>query len=260
MRDNFGFILSRHVTSEATNRYWNQAVRLIRTFYPLKKIVIIDDNSNWDYIKPDFPYKNLEIVRSEYPGRGELLPYYYFYKYHWFDNAVIIHDSVFFHARIPFEKYIASGTKVMPFWHFNPDKENFVNSIRIATAMKNNLDVKRHLTGYDINILGLTKTQWFGCFGVQSFINHTFLSYIQNKYGIFQMLSHVKCRLDRCCLERIMGVIFYSEAPQLLKNKTPSIFGNIFNYCRWGYTYDEYISNGKAGVVAKPVVKVWTGR
>ena len=63
--DNFGFIMSRHVTNEATNKMWNQAVKLIRTFYPLKKIVIIDDNSNWAYVKPDFPYRNLEVIKSD---------------------------------------------------------------------------------------------------------------------------------------------------------------------------------------------------
>jgi hypothetical protein len=39
--DNYGFIISRHVNSEQTNQYWNQCVKLIRTYYPLKKIVII---------------------------------------------------------------------------------------------------------------------------------------------------------------------------------------------------------------------------
>ena len=212
--DNFGFIMSRHVTNEATNKMWNQAVKLIRTFYPLKKIVIIDDNSNWAYVKPDFPYRNLEVIKSEYPGRGELLPYYYFYKRHWFQNAVIIHDSVFFHKRINFEKLI--GLKVLPLWHFNPDKENFVNSIRIATALKNNLSVKKQLVGHDINILGLTKNEWRGCFGVISFINHGFLSHLQNKYSIFNMLQHVHCRLDRCCLERIMGILFFTEAHEII--------------------------------------------
>jgi len=254
--DNYGFIISRHVNSESTNRYWNQAVRLIRTFYPLKKIVIIDDNSNWDYIKPEFPYRNLEIIRSEYPGRGELLPYYYFYKYHWFQNAVIIHDSVFFHKRIPFEKYI--GLKVMPLWHFNADKENFVNSIRIVSALKNNLEVKKQLVGHDINILGMPKNVWYGCFGAQSFISHSFLSYLQNKYKLFQMIPYLKCRADRCCLERILGIIFSTEAPEVVKLQ--SAFGQIFQYIRWGYTYDEYIKDGKSGMTIRPVIKVWTGR
>ena len=71
----------------------------------MKKIVIVDDNSNYEYVKSEFDYKNIEIIQSEFPGRGELLPYYYLLKYKFFKNAVIIHDSVFFHKRIPFEKF-----------------------------------------------------------------------------------------------------------------------------------------------------------
>lgn len=256
--DDFGFIVSRHVNSESTNNYWNQCVRLIRTFYPRKKIIVIDDNSNQDLIKADFDYKNLEIIQSEYPGRGELLPYYYFYKHHWFDHAVIIHDSIFFHKRIPFEKYM--GVKVLPLWHFNADRENFVNSIRIATALKNSLSIKKNLVQPDTNIqiLGLSKDEWYGCFGAQSFISHSFVSHLQDKYCIFRMLGQVKNRPDRCCIERIMGILFFVEAPEMVKMK--SLFGEIFKYTRWGYTFSEYSEDIKKGIAIKPVIKVWTGR
>ena len=97
--DNYGFIITRHVNSEKTNMYWNRCVRCIRTFYPLKKIVIIDDNSDQSFVKDEFNYRNVIHIQSEFPGRGELLPYYYFHKNKFFENAVIIHDSVFFHER-----------------------------------------------------------------------------------------------------------------------------------------------------------------
>lgn len=102
---NYGFIITRHVNSEKTNRYWNQAVKLIRTYYPFRQIVIIDDNSNQQFIKSDFDYKYITIIQSEFPQRGELLPYIYYLKYRWFPNAVIIHDSLFIHRRFHFEKY-----------------------------------------------------------------------------------------------------------------------------------------------------------
>ena len=78
--DKYGFIITRHVNSEITNRYWNQNVKLIRTFYPLRQIVIIDDNSKPEFIKEFFPYKNVEYVVSEFPQRGEILPFYYYIK------------------------------------------------------------------------------------------------------------------------------------------------------------------------------------
>ena len=95
----FGFIITRNVKCEKTNKYWNHCVRCLRFYYPYRKIVIIDDNSNDEFVKSDYNYQNVIIIKSEYPGRGELLPYYYFYKNNFFNNAVIIHDSVFFHKK-----------------------------------------------------------------------------------------------------------------------------------------------------------------
>ena len=79
--DKYGFIITRHINSEKTNKYWNQCVKLIRTFYPFKQIIVIDDNSDQIFVRADHPYKNLTIIQSEYPGRGELLPYIYYLKY-----------------------------------------------------------------------------------------------------------------------------------------------------------------------------------
>ena len=118
--NNFGFIITRHVNSEKTNRYWNHSVKLLKTLYPNKKIVIIDDNSNQNFVKAEFDYKNVEIINSEFPGSGEILPYYYFLKNKYFENAVILHDSVFFHKRIPFEAF--GKLNVLPLLYFNDDK------------------------------------------------------------------------------------------------------------------------------------------
>jgi hypothetical protein len=40
------------------------------------------------------------IINSEYHGRGELLPYYYYLQNKFVDKAVIIHDSVFINKYI----------------------------------------------------------------------------------------------------------------------------------------------------------------
>ena len=78
--NSFGFIITRHVNSEKSNKYWNRCVKLLRTFYPHRQIVIIDDNSNYAFVKSDADYRNLTIIQSEFHGRGELLPYYYYIK------------------------------------------------------------------------------------------------------------------------------------------------------------------------------------
>ena len=255
MSDLFGFIITRHVNSELTNKYWNHSVKLIRTFYPHIKIVIIDDNSNYNYVKPEFDYKNLQIIQSEFPGRGELLPYYYFLKMKFFKNAVILHDSVFFHRRINFEKM--NGINVMPLWFFYSDTENVENTKRIMRSLKNYQTLESKLTK-EVVALGMTYQKWIGCFGVQSYINLNFLESIENKYSITNLVNVVKTRPDRCCLERIFGCIFSTESPILYRKK--SLFGDIMKYQRWGYSYNEYMQHLKKGTIPRVIVKVWTGR
>jgi hypothetical protein len=257
----YGFIITRHVRDDKTNCYWNICVQRLRLYYPNTRIVIIDDNSQEQYLKSYMEYKNIEVIKSEFIGRGELLPYYYFHKHKWFPYAVIIHDSVFFHKRVNFEKLLFHP--VLPLWHFKPDKENIMNAIRIASTLTKNQKVIEKLNyGEDFvqlfDFKNKTAQGWDGCFGVQSFISHRFISLLQKKYNIFGMLQVVSCRADRCSLERIMSILFFEEYTSL--QTIHSLFGDIFRYQNFGYSYDNYISDLKKGVVPRYVVKVWTGR
>jgi len=101
-----GFIILRHVNSELTNKYWSYCYDCIRKYYPENNILIIDDNSKYEYIIQKELYKTT-IINSQYHGRGELLPYYYYLNNKLFDIAVIIHDSVFINKYIDFnvDKY-----------------------------------------------------------------------------------------------------------------------------------------------------------
>jgi hypothetical protein len=110
----------------------------------------------------------------------------------------------------------------------------------------------------EINILGLNKKEWNGNFGVQGFINYNFLNYINNKYNITNLLNVVKNKADRCCLERLFGIIFSSESKTKFKNK--SLFGYIHNYQKFGYSYDEYINDLNNKKLPQYIIKVWTGR
>jgi len=255
--EKYGFIMSRHVNSDKTNNYWNQSIKCIRRFYPNIKIVVIDDNSNYDFVKAQNEYKNVEIIQSEYKGRGELLPYYYYYKNKFFDNAFIIHDSIFIHKRIDFERL--KDIDVLPLWHFYPDKENVHNSLQLISSFRNQLSLYKNLTLSDISILG-RRPEWYGCFGVQSYINHNFLVRTSNKYNLFTLLNKVKSRPDRCCLERIFGLIFNLESGVTKKYK--SLFGNIHHYnSSFDYTYDKYKHDLTVKKkLPKSIIKVWSGR
>ena len=254
----FGFIITRHVNSPKTNKYWNHSVKLLRLLYPFKQIIIIDDNSKQEFVKADFEYKNTKIIQSEYPGSGELLPYIYFLKNpQWFDNAVILHDSVFIHKHISFDKL---KLPVMPLWHFQYDKENLYNLLRICSGLKNNFRLTEYLSKTNPNILGLNEHnhEFVCCFGVQCYINHHFLVKLEQKYEFTNLVHYVKNRTDRCAMERIMGLLFTLEYPIL--NSYKSLLGNIQIVGNWGYNFDEYEKHFKRKKILKPIVKVWTGR
>ena len=257
--EDYGFIITRHVISEKTNKYWNQSVKLIRSIYPLKKIIIIDDNSDQEFLKSDHNYKNTTIIKSQYPKRGELLPFIYFLKNKWFNNAVIIHDSVFIHKKINFGRI---KMPVLPIWHFPDHDDSPDNTNRILKGLKNNTKLLEMLkVGGDfiMSFSGNKTNKWYGVFGCQCFINHDFLVKIQKKYNIENLLNYVSCRRDRCSLERIFALIFHEENP-MLKN-VRSLFGGIQTYLRWGYNYDEYHNDLFVKKrIPKEWIKVWTGR
>jgi hypothetical protein len=101
--ETIGFIILRHVNSNITNKYWIKCYDCIRKYYPENTIMIIDDNSDYNFITNKELY-NTHIIQSEYPKRGELLPYYYYIHNKLFDKAVFIHDSVFINKYMDFSK------------------------------------------------------------------------------------------------------------------------------------------------------------
>jgi hypothetical protein len=231
-----GFILTRHVSSAITNLYWLECVQMIRRFYPENLIVVVDDNSDYRFVsKVTFP--RLIVIKSEYAKRGELLPYYYLHRYKFFDRAVILHDSVFVQQKVDFEKF-----DNVALWHFKDCLyHNKGLEERMLRCLTNNDDaLEAHRTG-----------NFKGMFGVMSVVTLEFVTMLEAKYNLLKLLHHVKSRSDRQCLERVFGVLFSVENPT-----AESVFGDIFQFCRWGGTFLEY----KKKRQTKAVVKVWTGR
>ena len=234
-----GFIILRHVNSEQTNKYWITCYDKIREFYPENKIILVDDNSNYDYIskeKEDL-LTNTTIIKSEFKGRGEILPYYYYLKNKLFDIAFVIHDSVFI------QKHIDFGTEKRFIWEFEHHWDNLYDQTRLINLLKNNGEVL-HL--YNNNSL------WKGCFGVMSIVKHDFLLTLEDKFNFTNLVNHISCRYDRMSLERVFAVLFTLE-----NSNKPSFLGNIHNYCRWDQTYQQYIDGQ---IHDSPLVKVWSSR
>ena len=240
-----GFVFTRHVNSFQTNLLWIECYTKIRLYYPDSPIMIIDDNSNYDFIQCSIPLKNCFIIQSEFHGRGEILSYYYYHKYHPFEKAVILHDSTFINKYIDFY----SVQDVQFLWSFIHNYDNPALESKFLSKLKNN-ELLLHLHK---NYQG-----WSGCFGVQSVICFSFLDKIVNKYDFFNLIQHIYSRNERYHIERIFGVICFTEVLEGVK----SMFGNIHSYSwGWGYTFENYLNHTKLGVIDHlPIVKVWSGR
>lgn len=247
--DNLGFVVLRHVISEETNEYWNECVKRINYFYPLRTIVIIDDNSKKEFIKDLYIHKNISIYESIYHKRGELLPFLYFIKYHWFNKMIFIHDSCFFHKRISFEKI---NFPILPFWHFLPDYEQTNNIYSQLNSLKYSHELLSFFEKKDVFLSRIK--EWNGIFGLMCIIDYEFLNRINQKYNLFNLINNVTTREQRCGLERSLSIVFYKEYSLLKFN--PSLLGNIFSYGIWNLSYSEY----KKKKYNLPLVKVWTGR
>jgi hypothetical protein len=260
----FGFVMTRHVNSEKTNHYWQEAYRCIREIYPDVGVLIIDDNSCKEYVKilPETPVlSNVWFIQSEFPGRGELLAYYYFWKLRPFKTAFIMHDSVFLQP--PFRKFMSSKwdeiQKVRFLWHFphffdEPAKEEpFLRALEKKGKCSNNIGdvIYFHKGMWD---------EWLGCFGVMSVIHHEFLSFLVEKYSFFDWFTMVFSRNERYIIERVFAVLCCIE----YRDAKKSLFGDIYEtprnyqfdwnaYMNMEWTKDESMSK-------LPVLKVWSGR
>jgi hypothetical protein len=232
-----GFIVLRHVNSPATDIYWKHNYSMIRRYYPEAKIMLIDDNSNYEFIDKDFQDKmtNITVIQSEYPGRGELLPYYYYIRNKMFDTAVILHDSAFINKQINF-----TVDKYAMIWEFEHTWDNVVNETRILGYLHNSAELldyyaKKHL--------------WKGCFGGMSVIKHDFLLELHAKYNFDLLIPHITSREFRMCFERIIACIFQQNGSSM------SLLGNIHKYCPWGINMTMM-----ASLRYLPIIKVWSGR
>lgn len=242
-KPHLGFVMVRHVRDPTTSQYWFKSYQSIRKYYPDAPIVVIDDSSNPVYVDKDLE-NNLfrcRIIHSEFPKRGEILGYYYFWRHKWFQKAVIIHDSVFFHQWINFY----SCKKVKFLWHIE-DKQ--FDNVKQERCFLHDIG-SQYVNLYD------SKDYWKGCFGVMSVIDIDFLNEIAN---IFMLLPNIKTRSDRCCLERIFAVLCFYHYPSLMMDI--SVIGDIHEYSLpWGYEFKQY-QQEESTRKFPPLVKVWTGR
>ncbi len=216
----FGFILLRYVNSEETNKSWIRCYNSIRQFYN-NKIVIIDDNSDQKYIT-NIDYYNTKIINSEFPRRGELLPYFYYIKNNFFYRAVVIHDSMEITNYFDFMNIKSNCTYNNYSRLFSFENNCYQIDIEYIKDMCSYIKNGQLLYKYHL----ANKNKLCGCFGVCFVIDYNFIQDIENKYNISNLVNFVDNRRKRMNLERFLSCLFeYHRGKSFI---TPTdIFGNI---------------------------------
>lgn len=242
-----GFIMVRCIQDELTSKYWFKSYQCIRKFYPKTPIVIIDDYSNPKFINPQLESTlvSCRIIASDrQPHCGELLGYDYFFRHHWFQRAIILHDSVFLQKPIVH----LPKNNVQFLWHIETKQ---FDDVEWETSMLNKIGIP-YLQFYE------KKHLWKGCFGVMSIIDYDFLKKISTP--LFLILQEITTRRHRSCMERIFAILCMYHDSKLLHH--PSIMGDIHQYpLGWGYHYTTFEQDCQNTNPNFPIfVKVWTGR
>jgi len=237
-----GFIMARHVRDQKSNNFWQHSYDCIRQFYPESNILIIDDNSNYDFITNKELDKSTIVIQSEFPARGEILPYYYYSRLgnKFCDVAICMHDSMFITAHID----IAAIEKYKMLWDIGcHNGDNIGDEQGIIGVYKD-----KELSDFYHN-----KPKWTGCFGAASIVSHDFLMTINDKHDIRDMLDRIKTRVNRQSFERVWGAIlqYHHNCPYNEK----VLIGGILAKCQWLTWWEHRKEHAR-----RPITKIWYGR
>ncbi len=248
-KDNsYVFVILRHLGAENHKNLWFRCYTSVRTYHPETAIVIIDDNSKLKDAR-DEKLVNTTILQSEFPARGELLPYYYFARKKWANTMIFLHDSMLLRRAFTSKEL---NHEVVFLWHFDrhtwDDDAGIEKLLTLLTDSSALIEFQRK------------KPQWNGCFGVTSIIRLQCLEALEAKYDFTQkMIPHVTSRGIRMNLERVLAILLFKEAK--VKLGDCSLFGSIHSYPgHFGPTDQRTLQNLIQNQHGLAVLKTWASR
>ena len=256
-----GFIILRHVKDEITSIYWKKCYESIRIYYPNNKILIIDDNSNYQYIDSEYENTlvNTEIIINTTEAHGEILPYIYFLKHNFADIAVFIHDSVFINKYTDFSMI----DKCKMLWSFSkidyPLKEklksypqHLINQAIDQTYPQYMPKMIKYLDNHEKILHYFHNADWTGCFGGMSAISYTFLCKLDKIHKLSNLIPIIRIRQERMLFERLWACLI-----QAYDCDKQAIYGNIFDHPKYSKAkYNDIVPY----LLHLPAIKIWTGR
>jgi hypothetical protein len=240
----FGIIILQCAKHEKHAFLGKRCYQSVRNVYGRNvPILLIDDNSSVEVFRgADDP--NCLFVSSEFPGAGEMLPYYYFYQLRPFQQALILHDSM-----IVREQILPTCQPIRFIWDFDSIIANDFNEIRpMVQSLPKNSDVA--LQVYDNVWL------WKGCFGAASMIQHKTVVLLQEMFGFLNLVATIRTRPQRMAIERILGVLCSAIFGTV---DIPTISGNIFSH-PLPFIENSSLEDMLASEYNSPIVKTWHSR
>jgi hypothetical protein len=227
--NNYTFVILRHVTKQLNNsdEIWKECYKSIRLFYN-NKIIIIDNNSDYNIIKNDIELKNCEIINSSAFNSRLFSPFYELLNID-FERAIIIHDGVIFKKFVDFSKF----EEVKFIWNFNMKQYDDINLIEGQLSVLKNNNIL-----FDI----FRKKYFVGCMGCCLAITKPFLMKLEEKYKISSLKNIIKNQQDAIAFERTISVLCFSEKPNLINDIS---FEGEIKHMIWGYSYLDFINNKK---------------
>lgn len=216
--EDFGIIIPSYIHNEDSLCILALGLTNIRKVYPNTKIIVINDNSPYDF-KNKIISNNIFIVDSEYPKKAEGLPYLYMYEHKPFKKAMILIDSFHIHKPIDnldlindfsFIKYALHHLKDWATIKEEQTEYNIKNNIithddKIKHYIKTNYPYDDDFYKFFNNIYD-SKNKWVVCFGIMSVITYDFLIELNNKTNILHLFKQIKDRRDRMALESIFTI------------------------------------------------------
>lgn len=246
MEESIGFIILRHINSHDTDKLWKTSYEHIRKIWKEHLIMIIDDNSNYQFVDTEYEKKlhNCTIIKGEYPARGEVLPYIYYLKNKFCDKVCIIHDGCFINKDFLSNDYVKNLDTFLKLWTFRHPWDQPKDEVSILRRLND----ERALTS-----LHYDKSKWYGMYGGMCIIKHDFLVKVNERHDLIKLTDGIKNRYNRMSFERVIAVILTLNSDSQYNHE--SIFGDIHQYCPWGVTLDDADKWKHL-----PVTKIWSGR
>ncbi|KAK3235926.1 hypothetical protein CYMTET_53903 [Cymbomonas tetramitiformis] len=247
------FIILRHMSAFRHRALWRTSYAHLRYLYPHNRIIILDDHSTVQ----DGCSDGIEIIQSEFKGRGEVLPYYYFHKLKLGESMLYIFDSIFVQKALDL-----SQPQVMWTAKHEWDSPSHLN---LFTGMKNPAALK-----------SLKLEEWDVAFGAMSFVTWDMVHDLDERFSFFDaLLPRVHNRPTRMDFERVWGramslynfsaISMFGDLHEYIEEKVrPNVlgYGAVLGTCGYSpFSFDLHqYHRFKGNLAMVPAIKVWQSR